>query len=172
MASLSFPSEKMILILDASTLIAFYASSELNEPNLIHQLAFCGYALVIPRAVFTEIEKGQKPTFSILTKAIKDGIIKVNDDISIEETLAFEKRHPRLHLGEIQVLLLGLKYKASGVPYYCSIDEGPGRIEADRQGISKKGAKGLIALLNEKGIIDQDKKENLLYRLDHCNFRA
>ena len=68
-------------------------------------------------------------------------------------------------------MLLGLKYKASGVPYYCSIDEGPGRGIADKQGISKKGAKGLIALLKEKGIIDRDKMESLLYKLDHCSFR-
>jgi predicted nucleic acid-binding protein len=161
----------MILILDASTLIAFYSNNELNEPNLLHQLASNGCTLIIPQEIFTEISNGRKPTFNILKKAIEDGIIKISHEVSLEETLAFEKRHPRLHHGEIQVLLLGLKYKASGVAYYCSIDEGPARNVAEKEGVPKKGAKGIIMLLHERGIIDRGKMESLLYRLNHCNFR-
>jgi predicted nucleic acid-binding protein len=162
----------MILIIDASTLIAFYSQNELNEPNLLHQLSLYDFTLVIPLAVFEEIKSGEKPTIDTLTKAIADGIIKVSGDVSPEETLAFGKRYPRLHNGEIQVLLLGLKYKNLGTEYYCSIDEGPARDIAERLGIAKKGTKGLIALLYKNGIIDGDKMESLLYRLSHCNFRA
>lgn len=171
MGSLSFLSETMILILDASTLIAFYSNNELNEPNLLHQLACNDCTLIIPQAIFAEIRDGRKPTFNILKEAIEDGIVRISHDISLEETLALEKRHPRLHHGEVQVLLLGLKYKTSGVEYYCSIDEGPARNVAEREGVPKKGAKGVIMLLHEKGIIDRGKMESLLYRLDHCNFR-
>jgi len=161
----------MILVIDASSIIAFYSENELGEPNLLHELAKNGFSLIVPVAVFVEIKNGRRPTFLTLTKAIKEKKIQVNRDISSNETISFGKRYPRLHEGEIQVLLLGLRLKASGVPYYCAIDEGPGRSVAERNGIAVKGTKGLIAILNQLGIIEKDKMESLLYRLDHCNFR-
>lgn len=161
----------MIFVIDASSLIAFYSEYELNEPDLIHELTKKNNSLIIPKAVFEEIKNGRKPTFSILTEAIRKETIELRDDISSEKTNSFKKRHPRLHDGEIQVLLLGLKLKASDVPYYCVIDEGPARTIAERNGVAVKGTKGLLILLNQMGIIDKNKMERLLYRLDHCNFR-
>ena len=161
----------MILVIDASPLIAFYSGNELSEPDLLHEFAKNGFSLIVPVAVFEEIRNGRKQTFLTLTKAIEEKKIQVNRDISADETTSFGKRYPRLHEGEIQVLLLGLKLKASGVPYYCAIDEGPGRTVAERNGIAVKGTKGLIAILNQLGIIEKDKMESLLYRLNHCSFR-
>jgi predicted nucleic acid-binding protein len=162
----------MLLIVDASVIIAFYSKDELDAPQLLHQLSSKGCKLIIPLAVLEEIQKGRKPTIEILSKAVESGIISVNREITTEETIIFRKLHPRLDDGEIQVLLLGLKYKALGTPYFCLVDEDPGRHVADRISIATKGTKGLIALLNEKQIIDKQKMESLLYRLNHCNFRA
>ena len=162
----------MLLIIDASVLIAFYSQNELDEPYLLHQLSYNGCTLIIPVAVFEEIKNGKKPTIDMLSKAVDSGIISINKEITNEETITFRKLHPRLDDGEIQVLLLGLKYKALGTSYYCSIDEDPGRHVADRIGVATKGTKGLITLLNEKQIIDKQKMESLFYRLNHCNFRA
>jgi predicted nucleic acid-binding protein len=162
----------MILVLDASPLIAFYSENELGEPSLFHELTKKGFILMIPTTVFEEIKNGRRPTFLTLAKAIREKKIQVNRDISSDETISFGKRHPRLHAGEIQVLLLGLRFKGSGVPHYCVIDEGPGRTIAERNGIAVKGTKGLITMLNQLGIIEKDKMESLLYRLDHCTFRA
>jgi predicted nucleic acid-binding protein len=161
----------MILVIDASPLIAFYSENELGEPNLIHELSKNGFELMVPSAVFEEIRNGRRPTFLTLTKAVRENKIQINHDISSDETISFGRHYPRLHKGEIQVLLLGLKLKASGVPYFCVVDEGPGRTVAERNGIAVKGTKGLIVMLNHLGIIEKDKMESLLYRLDHCNFR-
>jgi predicted nucleic acid-binding protein len=161
----------MILVIDASPLIAFYSENELGEPKLLHELVKNDFSLMVPVAVFEEIRNGRRPTFLTLTKAIEEKKIQINRDISSDETISFGKRYPRLHEGEIQVLLLGLRLKASGIPYYCAIDEGPGRTVANRNGIAVKGTKGLIVMLNQLGIIKKDEMESLLYRLDHCNFR-
>jgi len=161
----------MIMIIDASSIIAFYSENELNEPDLLHTLSQNNRSLIIPVAVYKEIRKGGKPTVSILSKAIEDNTIQVCSDITPEETELFRKRHPRLHDGELQVLLLGLKMKANGTPYCCVIDEGPARSIAKRIGLNVKGTKGLIFLLNQIGVVDKSKMERLLYTLEHCNFR-
>jgi predicted nucleic acid-binding protein len=126
---------------------------------------------MVPSAVFEEIRNGRRPTFLTLTKAVRENRIQINHEISSDETISFGRHCPRLHKGEIQVLLLGLKLRARGVPYFCVVDEGPGRTVAERNGIAVKGTKGLIVMLNHLGIIEKDKMESLLYRLDHCNFR-
>lgn len=97
----------MILILDASPIIAFY--SEMRKPQLLHELTDYGYHLVAPDAVVSEILKGRKPTWSTLQKAIEDGKIKTVTDFSSSEISAFKKRYPSLDEGEIQVLILGAK---------------------------------------------------------------
>ncbi len=162
----------MILILDASPIIAFYSENELNEPELLHTLTEHNYQLVIPQAVFGEIERGQKPTRFKLLEAIKENKIALNTDISEEETKKFRNRHPRLHDGEVQVLLLGLKMDSESKSYWCLIDEGSARKIAMQNNLKLKGSKGLIFLLNDLGIITHEKKENLLNRLNHCNFRS
>jgi predicted nucleic acid-binding protein len=162
----------MLLILDASVLIAFYSKNELNDPQLLHELAHNGCTLVIPIAVYEEIKNGRKQTIELLSKALENNVITINKDITIEETKAFGRLHPSLHNGEIQVLLLGLKNKATETDYFCSIDDGAGRRVADKLGVVTKGTKGLIKLLSEKHVIDAEKTESLLYRLNHCNFRA
>jgi predicted nucleic acid-binding protein len=161
----------MIMIIDASSIIAFYSEDELNEPDLLHTLLQNNRRLIIPIAVYEEIRKGGKQTFSVLSKAIENNKIKVCSDITPEETELFGKRHPRLGDGELQVLLLGLRHKAKGTAYCCVIDEGAARSIAKRNGLAVKGTKGLIFLLNQIGVIDKSKMENLLYILEHCNFR-
>ena len=161
----------MIFVLDASSLIAFYSDEELNRPDLLHSLANDNNKLLIPIAVFTEIKEGHKRTFAILKNAIAQRKIEVSDDVLSEEAKSFGQRYPSLHYGEIHVLLLGLRFKARSVPYFCIIDEGPARIVAFRNDIATKGTKGLLFLLNQLGLIDRSIMEKLLYRLDHCNFR-
>ena len=162
----------MLLILDASPLIAFYSSIELDDPRLLHSLATNNHQLMIPQAVFDEIRRGHKDTLNILLKAIADAKVTIDTEVSFEETERFVRRHPKLHEGEAQVLLLGLKKSASGQKYYCIIDETPGRQIAQENKLSLKGTRGLIAYLRGNGIIDGERMASLLYRLDHCNFRS
>lgn len=162
----------MLLLLDASVLIAFYSDKELNTPSLLHQLSYNECTLVIPLAVYEEIERGRKATITILRNAIEKGEIIVNKDVTMEETIAFNKLHPKLHHGEIQVLLLGNKNKTIGTPFFCCIDEDPARKIAEKIGVAAKGTKGLVRFLKEKQLISNEKMESLLYQLNHCNFRA
>ena len=159
----------MILILDASAIIAFY--SEMHEPQLLHELTNYGYKLLAPVAVANEISKGRKPTWSILKRAIRDGKITIANKFSSSELLTFKKRFPDLDEGEIQVLILGAKMKKRGSEYICVFDEGPARKIATRHQIAKKGTIGLLDVLNDLGIIDKKKRETLLNVLKHSKFR-
>lgn len=159
----------MILILDASVIIAFY--SEICESQLLHELTAYGIHLFAPNAVVKEIRKGRKHTCSILNKAIKDGKITVFTDFSPLEVSAFKRRFPNLDDGEIQVLILGEKMKKRGSEYTCVIDEGPATKIAIQRKIARTGTIGLLDVLNDLGIIDENKKENLLNVLKHSKFR-
>lgn len=163
----------MIFILDASPIIAFYSETELNEPDLLHSLnTLKDWQIVIPSAVFDEITKGRKSTSSILRDATESNKVNINNEIVPEETQAFGKRYPRLHDGELQVLLLGLRLKAKGIhSFFCIIDEEPARTIAQKNGLPLKGTKGLITYFRENNLINTEKMENLLYRLSHSNFR-
>jgi len=159
----------MILILDASSIIAFY--SEMHEQQLLHELTNYGYQLIAPIAVINEISKGRKPTWSKLKKAIDDGKITTASGFSSSEISAFKKRYPNLDEGEIQVLILGAKKKKKGDEYMCVFDEGPARKIASHHQIAKTGTIGLLDVLNDLGIIDEKKKESLLNVLNHSKFR-
>jgi len=159
----------MILILDSSAIIAFY--SEIHEPQLLHKLTSYGYQLIAPIAVVNEIRKGRKHTCSILNKAIKDGKITVCREFSPLDTSAFQRRFPNLDEGEIQVLILGARMKKRKNKYVCVLDEGPARKIATQHKIARKGTIGLLDMLNELGIVNKSKKENLLNVLKHSKFR-
>lgn len=159
----------MILILDASAIIAFY--SEMREPQLLHELTNYGYHLIAPVAVVNEISKGRKHTRSILNKAIEDGKISICNEFSPSEILAFKRRFPNLAEGEIQVLILGVRMKKRETSYLCVLDEGPARKIATQHKIAKKGTIGLLDVLNDLGIIDNSKRKNLLNVLKHSRFR-
>lgn len=155
--------------MDASSIIAFY--SEINEPSLLHKLVEFGYDIIVPIAVVEEIRKGRKPTLSILNKAIEERKIVVHKRFSVSEISNFGKRYPNLDEGEIQVLILGLKLKREGKENFCVLDEGPATKIAKKKGIAKKGTIGLLDLLSELGIIDKNRKENLLNELKQSTFR-
>lgn len=159
----------MILILDASPIIAFY--SEMRVPQLLHELTDHGYHLIAPAGVVNEILKGRKPTWSTLKKAINDGKITTVNEFSSSEISAFKKRYPNLAEGEIQVLIYGAEMKKRGSEYMCVFDEGPARKIAIRHQISKTGTIGLLDMLKDLGIIDKKKRENLLKVLKHSKFR-
>lgn len=142
----------------------------MREPQLLHKLKDYGYHLVAPRAVTNEIENGQKSTWSILQRAIKDRQVKIME-VSSSQVLALNKRYPNLDAGEIQVLILGAEMKKRKCDYKCVLDEGPARKIANRHQISKTGTIGLLDVLNDLGIINKKKKENLLNALKRSRFR-
>jgi len=161
----------MILVFDASPIIAFYSETEMNEPSILHELPKFGYELVVPIAVVKEIQKGRKLTCSRLNESINKGIIKLYDKFSVDEVSKLKVRHPKLGEGEIQVLILGRRLNTEGKEYFCILDEGPATKIALQYGIAKKGTIGLLNLINDLGIINKDKKENLLNLLRHSSFR-
>jgi len=160
---------QMILVLDASVIIAFY--SEMQKPELLHALTNYSYRLIAPIAVVNEISRGRKPTWSLLRKALEEGKIKVEKKFSSSEVQALRRKHPNLHEGEIQVLILGREFKKQKCEYTCVFDEGPATKIAIRHHILRIGTLGLLDKLNDLGIINMKEKEKLLNVLDHSKFR-
>jgi predicted nucleic acid-binding protein len=161
----------MILVFDASPLIAFYSEKEINEPSTLHELIKFGYEFVVPIAVVKEIQRGRKLTASRLVGSISMGRITVYNKFSIKEVSRLMARYPKLDEGETQVLILGKRLKRKCKEYFCILDEGPATKLAIQHGIAKKGTIGLLDLLNDLGIINKEKKENLLNVLRHSSFR-
>ncbi len=160
-----------MLVIDASPIIAFY--SEMKVPELLHKLVEFDNCLVIPIAVSNEIKKGRDKhnTFFILETAKKDGYIEIYENFSTDEILTFQHRYPNLNDGEIQVLILGNKFKNEGEEYCCVIDESPATKVAKKLSIFRKGTLGLLDILDEIGIINKVEKTKLLNRLEKSRFR-
>lgn len=161
----------MILILDASPLIAFYSKRELGHPSLLHELIDFGYQLVVPIAVVEEIRKGHKPTVLVLDKAIEEGKLTIHRNFSTQEISRLMARFPKLDKGETQVLILGKELQKSGKECYCILDEGPATKVAVESQIAKKGTLGILNLLGDLGIISNEQKEKLLNILKQSTFR-
>jgi len=159
------------LIIDASSIIAFYSENELNKPNLLHRLVEYGMELIVPQKVYEEIEKGKKSTIELLKKAIKKGFIKIDQNGTKEEIEVFKKRYPKLEDGEIQVIIIGNECKKNNDKYYCIIDEGPGRQIVKDLSLHLKGTIGILNLLEDLHIISSEKRETLYKRLQSSSFR-
>ena len=159
----------MIFVLDASAIIAFY--SEICKPQILHELAEKGHILIAPVAVVNEISKGRKATWLTLEKAIEDKKITVEKNFSQTELQLVRNRYPNLHDGEIQVLIVGTKLKKKDCEYKCIIDESPARKIAKRNRIALTGTYGLLDVLKDLGIIEEQQKENFLNKLEHSKFR-
>ena len=161
----------MMLFLDASCLIAFYSNNEMDSPFLLHKLVDCGYELVVPKKVYEEIDKGKKNTINILNNAIKTGVIRVDPNGSNEQVNKLKNRFPKLDDGEIQVIFLGDISKKNNDKYRCVIDEGPGRNIAKRMGLCLIGTLGILKLLSEHDVLNEEKRQILYKRLQKSNFR-
>lgn len=159
----------MILVLDASVIIAFY--SEMHEPQLLHEFINYDFQLFVPIAVIEEIREGKKPTWLLLRKALDDKMVRPLTDFSFSEVSIFKKRYPNLDDGEIQVLIHGIKLEKQKLAYLCVFDEGPARKIAKRHNVAKTGTLGLLDKLQDLGIINKERKENLLKQLEHSTFR-
>lgn len=142
--------------------------TEMDDGEYLHSLIDYGFKLVITEEVTAEIKK--EPGISRLKNAIAEKWISVKT-IPISQLRDFKNKHPNLDYAEIGVLLTGLSLEQNGKDYCCVLDEGPGRKIADSLRLEKTGTKGLLKVLNDLKIIDEETKEKLLSKLERSPFR-
>jgi predicted nucleic acid-binding protein len=142
--------------------------TEMDDGEYLHSLIDYGFKLVITEEVTAEVKK--EPGISRLKNAIAKKWISV-ETVPIPQLRDFNHKHPNLDYAEIGVLLTGLSLEQSGQDYCCVLDEGPGRKIADSLGLEKTGTKGLLKVLNDLKIIDEETKEKLLSKLERSPFR-
>lgn len=154
-------------ILDSSPVVAFY--SELNNPDLLHKFIMLGYELRIPKGVFGELEIGR--TSEKLKSSIREGKIKILDDLTEGDISYFKNRHPYLGKGEIEVILWWLKLKSDDNKQFCVIDDKRARKVAVKYQVVFTGTIGLIDLLLKKQAISQDERKEFIEKLSVSGFR-
>lgn len=154
-------------ILDSSPIIAFY--SELNNPDLLYMFITLGYELRMPKGVFSELEIGR--TAEKLKSSIREGKIKILDDLAEGDILFFKNRYPYLGIGEIEVILWWLKLKSDSNKHYCIIDDKKARKVAGKYQVVFTGTIGLIDLLLKKQVITQNERTEFIKKLSVSGFR-
>lgn len=156
----------MKLVLDASTIIAFFR--ELDDGQFLYALTKKGYEIYVTDGVVIEVKK--EPEYSRLKQAIHEGWIN-RKTVEKHRFDRFKNLYPMLDYAEVEVLISCLDLKSRNEDYCCVLDEGAGRKIADSLNLSKTGTLGLIKILNDTGIIDNACKKKLLSRLEQSTFR-
>lgn len=155
----------MKLILDATVLIAFY--TELQRSDLLKSLAFRGFELLIPNAVYDELIPDKN--FEQLKKDIYANLFSVLSPVPSDEIRRLRFRFPWLHDGELEVIWWGQQFDKD--EYYCILDDKKARESARKLGLKVKGTVGLLRLLNDIGVISKEERKELCLELVKRGFR-
>lgn len=156
------------LIIDASVIIVF--CKECRRPLLLKKLALNGYNIITPKGVSKEIIQTDEayPPFKDL---IEKKVVIIINNLDENEIIDFNNRHPYLHQGEIEVILLGLELKQENADYLCVIDNGRARKVAKSYNINLIGTLGLLDILTELNIITSEEKSDIILELKKSGFR-
>ncbi|AFC99394.1 putative nucleic acid-binding protein [Methanocella conradii HZ254] len=141
-------------LLDTSVILLFI--KDIDGKKYFSALISNGEILKIPPSVYNEIKDTN--TRTELDNLLFQHIIgKVDhNDMTIENVI--RTRYPELNDGEINVICSGLKLKENGVPFFCVIDEKPGRKAAQELGLPLTGSIGLLNILKAKGLLDKSQR--------------
>lgn len=140
----------MIIVADASPLIAFALLGKLDILNIIFDEIF------IPEAVYREITHGDKPFGEELEKFTRKRIQKVANRLAVN-VLCDE-----LDEGESEAIIYALENNIGTI----LIDEHKGRRIASAKGLQTIGTIGTLLQAKKKGVIGA-LKPNLDYLIDH-----
>lgn len=158
----------MKLILDASSLIAFYV--ETGAHFLLEELHKLGHEILVPASVANEI--GEKDeSYKPLSRHIRRGVVSVLECVGGSEISDFLHRFPYLGGGEAEVILWGLWFHKREHDYRCVLDDRRARRTAQRFSLRLTGTIGLIRYLEKCEVISANELESLLTKLKASGFR-
>jgi predicted nucleic acid-binding protein len=155
-----------MFIVDSSVIISFYR--EIGVPDVLNEFHRTGYLIIVPSRVYGEI-KGTP--FNILTSAIESGSIRLCSIMDAESCNEFKFRHPALSNGEIEVILLGLRFRSEGKRYWCVLDDKKARKVAEVLEITVIGTIGLLDFMEECRHISDEQKRAFIEILKSSSFR-
>jgi predicted nucleic acid-binding protein len=154
------------LVLDASVIIAFFR--ELDDGQFLHALTKKGFEIYVTDGVIAEVKK--EPELSRLRQAIHEGWIG-SKSVEKHKFDRLKNLYPMLDYAEIEVLICCLGLRSCNEEYCCVLDEGAGRKIASSLGLAKTGTLGLLRILKDTKLIDNECMEKLLNKLEQSTFR-
>ena len=154
----------MILITDATLLIAIYDERELGEPEILEKILSMGYDLIIPAAVGKEVRRYQEHGLDIS---------------QFESTIPFKKEwfplqtsNYQLGEGEIEVIAYGLYLKNINEEYLCLLDDKKPRTIATNLGLKIIGTLGIMDKLFLAELLTREEYIQCLKKLKKSKFRV
>jgi len=150
--------------MDTSSLIGFLV--EIDGADLLRQLTSLGHELLVCPSVDAEL---RRPATRAKARAVKELVSCAAADPDALGRL--KARYPGLGSGEVEVIALGIRYKASQIEYLCVLDDKSAREAAQELELMLIGAVGLIEILLKAGRIDAPTAERLVLALVTGGFR-
>ncbi len=153
-----------MMILDSSAIILFL--DDIAEEGCLRMLSEIGEILLLPESVYNEVldEDTKLKMDSLISKGILRKIEGPNDEEKI-----LKRRFLTLGNGEINVLACG-KNLQKQEKIWCVIDETLGRSAAEKLGIPLTGSIGLIKILKERGVLNEDKLKDIVNKIRESPF--
>ena len=151
-------------ILDSSVVILFL--DDIDEEGCLYMLSEIGEILLLPESVYDEVL--DEDTKSKMNSLISKGILRKIEGANCEENI-LKRRFLTLGNGEINVLACG-KNLQKQEKIWCVIDETHGRNAAEKLGIPLTGSIGLIKILKEKRVLNEDKLKNIVNKIRESPF--
>ena len=155
-------------ILDSSTIIAI--TNEIKCPELIEKIGLLGHVLAIPSYI-VKYELIDKNTSKITEMYVQSGKIQILKNNPVKEILKFQKKFPRLGMGECYSMLAYQKFRDAGERVYCILDDNDARKIAKELGIKFTGLIGLLLMMKQKDIMSGYEFDKVVKLLKDSNFR-
>lgn len=155
-------------IFDATSVIAILG--DLDRPDLIDRLLMLGHDLAIPKYIAEE-ELLRENVRSAAEAMTKSGKIKILDETPTTDLHRFNKKFPRVGLGESHVILAYYKMVAANQPAYCILDDHGARAHAAKHNVKHTGLIGLLSMLKEREILATQEIDEITTALKATTFR-
>ncbi|MCY4490564.1 MAG: hypothetical protein OXC46_03755, partial [Thaumarchaeota archaeon] len=144
--------------------------NEINYPELIDKIRLLGHDLAITSYV-VESELLDKNSSKITEMYVQSGKIQILKNNPIKEILKFQKKFPKLGLGECYSMLAYQKLRDAGERVYCILDDYDARKKATKLGIKFTGLIGLLLMMKQKDMMSSYEFDKVVRLLKDSNFR-
>ena len=143
---------------------------DLDRPDLIDRLLMLGHELAIPQYI-AEAELLSENVRSAVEVLTKSGKIKILDETPATDLSRFNKKFPRVGLGESHVMIAYNKMVDANQPAYCILDDYGARAHATKYNVEHTGLIGLLSMLKERKILAMWEIDEIITALKATTFR-